>query len=284
MTAAEDLPDWGDLKPVPIRVLVKGTSSTLWVSPPGGASTRQTFPWWLGAFLNDAGLPAEVRNVAREAQKISEALCDWDVEVQRWSPDVVILNYGEYECLPGILPRWMERIATGWHWHPGPVRNRGRRRLVKPAWRHLTAMQVRLDRALDPGPYRVRPKRVLRELGRVIDQIQIVGRPLVLVTDPWSPSSRWRTWFPGMEARTTELRAVMRQWVADRANPDVRLFPLSDLVHGQDDLDVALPDGVHFSAKLHREVGEAMAGVILQWAATQPHLQWPRVAAAEEAG
>ncbi len=272
MTAPDDTPSWEGLQPVPIRVLVKGASSAVWVSPPGGARTRQTFPWWLQAVLTSNGLPAEVRNAAREAQMITEALCDWDDEVQRWSPDVVILNYGQYECMPGILPRALERLGVGWHRHPGAVRDRIRRWIVAPTWRRLASMQRALDKALDPGPYRVKPKRFLRELERFLDQVRIVGSPLVLVMDTWPLSSRWVSWFPGMEARSAELRGCIHTWIAARGDPQVRLFPVSELLV-RHDLDRALPDGVHYAAFVHREIAEELATIIAEWAQGEPHLR-----------
>jgi hypothetical protein len=276
VTVDTDDPSWDGLKPRPIRILVKGASSTVWVAPPGGSRRRQTFPWWLQAILDTAGMPAEVRNAGGEAQMITMALCNWDQEVQKWSPDVVILNYGMYECMPGILPRWTERLATGWHTHPGPVRRRVRRRIIPPVWKLLAEFQRRLDKALNPGPYRVKPKRILAELTRYVDQIKIVGSPLVLVMDPWTTSSRWSEWFPGMDLRAARLRALVHDWLNNRGDPDVRLFPLADLIFARD-VDAALPDGVHYSATLHRDIADELAAVILEWAGKQDHLQWPAV-------
>lgn len=272
MSVEADTPSWDGLSPAPIRVLVKGASSAVWVSPPGGARTRQTFPWWLEAVLHSSGWPAEVRNAAREAQMITEALCDWDTEIQQWSPDVVILNYGQYECMPGILPRALERLGVGWHRHAGPIRQRTRRWVITPTWRRLANLQRRLDKLLNPGPYRVKPKRILRELERFVEQVQIVGSPLVLVMDTWPLSSRWVEWFPGMQTRTIELRGQIHEWIANHADPQVRLFPVSELLQ-RHDLDVALPDGVHYAAFVHREIAESLSIVIREWAQTQPHLR-----------
>jgi lysophospholipase L1-like esterase len=224
--------------------------------------------------LAAAGLPAEVRNAAVEAQLITEALCNWGAEVQQWSPDVVILNYGEYECMPGILPRWLERHAIGWHKHPGRIRERYAANVVKPTWRKLARLQQIVDRIMDPGPFRVRPARATAELARFVDQVRIVGSPLILVMDTWPPSARWRDWFPGMHKRSDAMRAALVEQVRLIAEPDVRIFAVSEIVMARD-LETALPDGVHFSADLHHEIASRLASVISEWAAQQPHLQHP---------
>jgi hypothetical protein len=245
----------------------------VWVSPPGGSQIRQPYAWWLEAFLNGGGLPAEVRNRGAEAQKITKALCNWDTEVQQWSPDVVVLNYGQYDAMPGLLPRLLERHAVGWHKHPGPVRNIYYDRIVRPSWTVMAGLQRKADRALDPAPFRTPPHRIAAELETVIRKIRLVGAPLVIVMDTWPLSTRWREWFPGMDRRCTAVRESITRTVEAFASPDVRLFQLSRMV-STFDLDDALPDGVHFSAELHRAVAFELSDLIFAWAETQPHLQF----------
>jgi hypothetical protein len=268
--------NWNGLSPVRLRAVVKGASSTVWVSPPGGPRTNQTYAWWLETLLESAGLPAEVRNAGGEAQRVKTALCDWERDVQQWSPDVVILNYAQYECMQGMVPRWLERHATGWHHHSGPVRERYREQILRPAWRKVTRFQGRLDRLMDPGPFRTSPARTVGELRRLVEQIRLAGSPLVLVMDTWPLANRWRQWFPGMSVRIVEMREQIVAWIDETDDPGVRLFQLSEVV-ARHDLDEALPDGVHFSAVLHREIAEGLAKQILPWAAEQPHLKRPGI-------
>jgi hypothetical protein len=268
--------DWNGLSPVRLRALVKGASSTVWVAPPGGPRTHQTYAWWLETLLESAGLPSEVRNAGAEADKVTRALCDWGRGVQQWSPDVVVLNYAQYECMQGMLPRWLERHATGWHRHSGPVRERYRKRILTPAWRQLTRMQGRVDKVMDPGPFRTSPEKTVAELQRLVEQIGLSGSPLIFVMDTWPLAKRWREWFPGMNERIVRMREHIVAWTDDVTDPNVRLFPLSQVV-SRHDLDQALPDGVHFSAELHREIAEELAKEILPWAAGQPHLNRPGI-------
>jgi hypothetical protein len=264
------------LKPVRLRGLVKGASSSVWVAPPGGSRTDQTFAWWLEVLLNSAGLPAQIRNAGSEGQKITQALCDWETEIQQWSPDVVVLNYAQYECMPGMLPRWLERHATGWHRHSGPIRNRYRQKVLNPTWRRLTRLQRRADELNLPRPFRSSTGKTILELERLVEQIQLAANPLVFVMDTWPIAPRWQKWFPKMSERISELGEAMTSWAKESSDPNLRLFRLSEIVAGHD-LEEALPDGVHFSAELHREIASELAREILPWAATQPHLRHPEM-------
>jgi hypothetical protein len=219
-------------------------------------------------------MPAEVRNAGVEAQRVTRALCTWETEVEQWSPDVVILNYAQYECMPGLLPHWFERHAVGWHHHSSPLRDRYRIQVLGPVWRTLVRRQRSLDSVIKSGPFRASPHKTVMELQRLVDQIRTVSSPLIIVMDTWPIATRWQKWFPGMQERTVNMRREIVKWLEELDNPEIRLFSLSEIVSRQD-LDEALPDGVHFSHETHREIAEELALVILPWAATQPHLRRP---------
>jgi lysophospholipase L1-like esterase len=89
------------------------------------------------------------------------------------------------------------------------------------------------------------------------------------------PATRFRRWFPGMPARIEVMNAHLKAVVDDLADPNVRYFMTSDLVeaYADGDIDVATPDGFHFTPELHRAIGEKLADVIEEWADTQPHLK-----------
>jgi hypothetical protein len=246
MTHSSD-PIWDGLPAIRLRAVVKGASSTVVVAPAGGSRTHQTYAWWLETLLEAAGLPSTVRNAGSEAQKITMALCNWEREIQQWAPDVVILNYGQYECMPGILPRWLQRQAAGWHRHSGVLRDQYRQRILEPVWQNLTRYQKRWYELLNPGPFRTSPKRTVAELRRLVEVTRTVGTPLILVMDTWPLATRWQKWFPGMQERIVQLRGEVSAWLDEAGDSELRLFRLSEIV-GRHDVDEALPDGVHFSA------------------------------------
>lgn len=272
-SASSDHGRWDGLPPMPMRVLVKGASSTVVVEPPGGPRTNQAYAWWLEAILRAGGVEATVWNAGTEGGRMIRALCDWEEQVQQWAPDVVVLNYCMYECMPGLMPYWLERHATGWHRHSGPVRERYRSRLVDPMWRRLARLQRRAPaRVVAMNPFRTSQARTLSELRLFIQKVRTVGTPLVIVIGAWPVGSRWRRWFPTMQSNVDSMRVGMEEVVAGFQTDDVRLFPMWELIEGHG-VDEAVPDGAHYSGPVHREMAEGLSEMVLEWARHQPHLR-----------
>jgi hypothetical protein len=263
-----------DPLPLPMRVLVKGPSTVVWLSEMGGPRTDFTFPRSLEAHLLAAGQPAVVHNTAIASEQAKATLGSWQREILAWSPDVIILLYGQYETIHLIAPRWLERHANSLRRRPGRARELYRSRVLGPAWMSLARFQAKLDTRIDPLIFRNRPQRVVAHLERLIERSQSVGSPLVYVFEILPPAKRWRSWFPGMAARTEVMNAALAQMIARIDKPNVRLFPMRELVERNfADIEQATPDGGHFTAELHRVIGEALSVDILEWAATQPHLK-----------
>jgi lysophospholipase L1-like esterase len=262
--------------PLPMRVLVKGPSTVVWLSEMGGPRTDLTFPRSLEANLLAAGQPVQVLNTAIASERAKTTLRSWQREILAWSPDVVILLYGQYEAIHLIAPWWLERHANSLRRRPGRIREAYRKRLLGPAWMSLARVQAKLDRKIDSTIFRGRPARTVAHLERLIERSQLTGSPLVYVFEILPPAKRWQSWFPGMAERTVVMNAAFADLIDRIDKPNVRLFPMQDLVKRNfTDIEEATPDGGHFSAELHRVIGEALSADILEWAATQPHLKPP---------
>lgn len=262
--------------PLPMRVLVKGPSTVVWLSEMGGQRTDFTFPRSLEAHLLAAGQPVQVLNTAIASERAKTTLRSWQREILAWSPDVVILLYGQYESIHLIAPWWLERHANSLRRRPGRVREAYRKRLLGPAWMSLARFQAKLDRKIDSTVFGGRPRRIVAHLERLIERSQLTGSPLVYVFEILPPAKRWQSWFPGMAERTVVMNAAIADLIDRIDKPNVRLFPMQDLVKRNfTDIEEATPDGGHFSAELHRVIGEALSADILEWAATQPHLKPP---------
>jgi len=265
--------------PLPIRVLVKGASTVGWLSGMGGPRSDFTFPRALEDALLAAGRPAEVRTHTLPSERTRSTLRTWEREMIGYSPDVVILVYGHYETIHLFLPWWLERHANSLKARPGRIREAYRKRLLRPAWVTLAKLQAKADTVLDPTIRRSRPHRVAADLERLIGHIQDLHSPLVFLFELQPPATRYRSWFPGMAERIAVMNAAIAGMVAKLDLPNVRLFRTTPLIaeHADGDLDVATPDGFHYSPHLHRMIGEALAREILIWADTQEHLKSPRV-------
>jgi lysophospholipase L1-like esterase len=257
---------------LPLRVLVKGASTVHAVGDPDYPRHVLAYPRALEAALYAAGRPALVRSPAVSSELTGTALRVWEREVMAWSPDVVVLNYGVYESIHFLLPRWLERHANSLRRRPGRLRETYRKRVLRPVWVALAQLQSRLDRALPPT-LRHRERAVVRDLARVVERARSVGRPLVLVLDVLPPNAHGANWFPGMAARVAAMNGALARFVESTGDPDVRLVRLGPIA-GSTAGD-PVPDGFHFSPALHAALGATLAATIGEWAEDQPHLQTP---------
>lgn len=266
-----------DVSPrLPLRLLVKGDSSAVYVAPPTRARSDVDFSRWLEVLLPAGGQPVTVMNSAREGQRVHDAVCLWTTREHSWSPDVVVLKLGAYDCIHAFLPARLERHVHNRHEHPGRVRARYRSAVMRPVWRAA----ARAQRALDRPDSRVtshRAGKAAAELVHLIGRVHEVGSPLVLVIGCIEPGVFWREWFPGAAHRMGAFNDVMRSHVEHVSLPNVRFIDVADAV-GQEmmsaDPELGLaPDGIHFSGEAHRRIAEHVAGHVLEWAAQQPHLQ-----------
>lgn len=260
---------------LPIRVLVKGASTVGWLSGMGGERTDFTFPRALEEQLLSTGRPVEIRTYSEPSEQTKTTLRRWQGEMIGFSPDVVILVYGHYETIHLFLPRWLERHANSLKARPGRVRDAYRSRLLRPTWMALARLQASLDSRLDPTLRAARPQRVAADLERLIGHIQELHSPLVFVFELLPPAKRYRSWFPGMAQRIQVMNESLSEMVRRIDRPNVRYFTVGALVdkYANGDLDVATPDGFHYSPEMHRRIGVELAREIAAWADTQPHLR-----------
>jgi hypothetical protein len=261
--------------PLPIRVLVKGASTVGWLSGVGGPRTDFTFPRVIEEQLLQAGRPVEIRTHSVPSERTKSTLKHWEDEMIGFSPDVVVLVYGHYETVHFFLPWWLERHANSLKKRPGRIREAYRKLLLRPVWMFLARMQARADIALDPTLRRSRPRRVAADLERLIEHIQDLHSPLVFLFELLPPAKRYQSWFPGMAARIEVMNASIADLVTRLDKPNIRLVKISPIVeeHAGGDLNVATPDGFHYSPEIHRVIGTQLAEEIGVWADTQPHLR-----------
>jgi hypothetical protein len=260
--------------PLPMRVLVKGASTVNWISWSGGPRTDFIFPRVIEERLLSDGRPCEVQTLTMMSEKTSTILGTWEREILGYSPDVIVLAYGHYETVHLFLPRWLERHANSNKPRPRRLETFYRHHILRPVWMTLAKLQARLDTIVDPTIRRRRPRLVAADLEAYISQVQQVGSPLVFVLQFLPPAERYRSWFPGMTARMEVMNRTLEEMVARIDKPNVRYFHVRELFdkYADGDLNVATPDGFHYTPTMHRVIGTELAEQIGGWADTQPHL------------
>lgn len=260
---------------LPLRVLVKGASLGHEVSKFPPDREDFVFPRVLEGELLAAGVPAQVWNAAVASEMSHMAFRPWEEQVKAWGPDVIVLTYGYYECVHLILPRWLERHANSLKARPGSIRTRYRRFLLRPVWKALAVTQQWLDRRVLARGFERRARQVRRDLQVFIDTSRKrSGKPLVVLFEFFvPPGKRGQEWFPGMGPRAAIVNREIRDLVASYDSGDVRLLRVPSLVEGRlAPGEEPAPDGFHYSPKVHRWIGEALAGEVLDWLQGHPDL------------
>ena len=263
--------------PLPVRVLVKGSSNVNWVSWMNGPRADFAFPRVIEETLLSEGRPCTVQTITMTSEQARTLLRTWQREILGFSPDVIILAHGHFEAVHLFLPRWLERHANSLKARPRRIPTLYRKYFLRPIWKLLAQLQARVDTIVDPNIRRSRPRKVAADMERYISQVQKVGSPLVFCLEFPPPSSRYASWFPGMPARIEVMNRTIADMVARVDKSNVRYFPVMGLIdkYADGDLDIAVPDGFHYTPEMHRVVGEHLAEQIAEWAQTQPHLAQP---------
>lgn len=256
-----------------LRVLVKGTSTAIWISMMGGPRSDMTFSRVMEHELRNAGYPSEVRNTGEFAWLIPKLFESWNEDIAQWSPDVVVLS-GGHETVHLLTPRWLERSANTVNRRPGFLRTLYYRKVMRLTARFVLLLQKRIDRPRFTTQRRMH--RVHRDLESYIAMTRQVGDPLFLLLSVQPPTAAKREWFGGWTARIGAYNDVLRR-LAD-ANPNVQYVDIASLMHR---FDPGTPeqlwaDGIHFSPEFHQELGRELARITKEWAQTQPHLTQPR--------
>ena len=250
--------------PFPLRVLVKGGSTVHTVSYMGGPRSDFAYPRVTEAAMYAAGVPAEVRCTAAASQRTKTAFKTWEQETFSWSPDVVVLTYGYMEIIHLFLPQPLERHANSLAARPGPIRTPYRVALRK-TWKLLARLQQRLDRRV-PMLFMRRRLRAASDISLLVERIQMIGSPLVLIMELTPPGPPFQKWFPGLAERMEQTNETLRDVVRRIDKPNVRLFPTNTVLAPLAAAGEVVPDGGHYTPEAHRVIGTVLAEEILTWA------------------
>lgn len=260
--------------PVPLRVVVKGASTAVFVAEMGGPRTDFNFGRVVEAEILSAGRPAEVQVFAVPSYRANHSLRSWEAEFLGYSPDVVVLHHGHYESIHFFLPRWLERHANSTRYRNSRRQAVYRRMILRKVWVTLAKIQSRVDGRLSPVLFARRLRRIATDVETLVQHLQTVGSPLVLVMEVVPPGRRWQSWFPGLVERTAFVNAELEAAVRRVDRPNVRFVRTVPALTAQlEPGEEPTPDGGHYSARAHRVLGELLGREILEWADTQPHLQ-----------
>lgn len=246
-----------------LRVLVDGASRECVPESWHGPNDEPVFSRVIESDLLAAGYFPNVHNVSKPGKLIRQSIRRWQRDVLTFSPHVVVLDHGMYECIHRLAPHWFERYANSLTYVRSPFQKVYRKAIVRPLWRVLVRTQHRVDTwLLKRGRVGVRKlRRAERELRDLIDRVDSVGSPLILVLGSCRPTGAGVDWFPGMGARVDAWNEMVEAICAEPGVAhNIRFIPVQELALREDLMvdGTASPDGFHFSGKLHAEVGHVL--------------------------
>src|SRR3954454_3274709 len=247
--------------PHPVRVVIKGSSLVVMTPDWNGAPGEYTFPRWIQNGMLDRGRPCEVVNRGIAGELTHAAFRSWESEVVADSPDVVVYGYAYYECIHALLPHWLERHVNAFNTRSGSLRTRYRSYVLRPIWKALAQAQRILDAHIADRFFGRRTRRIVKDYELLISRTRTVapGSPLVFVLGLLGPGGKAAGWFPGMQARIDAMNLALDAMVGRLDDVGVRLVPVSDLAKRLDDGEDPVPDGMHYSPRMRRILGDWIA-------------------------
>jgi lysophospholipase L1-like esterase len=244
-------------------VLVFGNSVATLQLPPRSDRADGTYAEVLADLLVAEGVPTTPHLESRWFDFLHRAMRDYEGRVRVHAPDVVIVQFGLNEYQPWLAPVWLIRHLL--------VKNQAVTRPAKAyrlwvaprLWAGLREYRRRAAPVVGTRTWQTTPRRFGGHLRRLIHNLRVEGRPLVLVLDIDRPDNRLEHFLPGMQARHDRFQSVISKVVEQAADPDVRLVRVSEITAALG--PAALPDGMHYSPQTHRVVAQALAEEVLAW-------------------
>lgn len=250
--------------PHPVKVLVKGSSLVVMVPDWNGEPGEYTFPRWIQNGLLDRGRPAEVVNLGLAGERTRTGLDTWEDHERAHCPDAVVYGYAYYECIHALLPQPLERHVNAYVGRTGPLRTRYRGYVLRPLWMALAQLQRAVDVHLPDRLFRRRARRIVKDYSLLVRRTRkmAAGSPLVFVLALFGPGGKAPAWFPGMQARIDLMNDALAQMVTELDDPGVRLVPVLDLARQLPEGEDPVPDGMHYSPRMRRIIGDWIAAEI----------------------
>jgi lysophospholipase L1-like esterase len=247
----------------PLSVVAFGNSVASLMMPAREDRAQGTYAEVVADLLAGEGVPTVVHQESRWFDFLHRAMRDYETRLRAHSPDVVIVNFGLNEYQPWLMPIWVLRIFMT-HNQASTRTAKAFRKYVAPRlWRLIRGYRRRAARWVGLRTWQTTPYRFRGHLRRLLRNLRVDGRPLVLVLDIDVPDPRLEYFLPGMRKRRDVFQALIEEVVEEQADTHVRLLRVSELTASLG--EGALADGMHYSASTHQAVGEHLAEEITRW-------------------
>jgi lysophospholipase L1-like esterase len=213
--------------------------------------------------LSGQGVPTVVHQESRWFDFLHRAMRDYETRLRAHSPDVVVVNFGLNEYQPWLLPVWVLRLFMTHNQAATRTAKRFRKHISPRVWKLIRGYRRRAARVVGMRTWQTTPYRFEGHLRRLLRNLRVDGRPLVLVLDIDYPDPRLEHFLPGMRQRRDVFQALIERVVEEQADTNVRLVKVSELNAARG--PGALADGMHYSAETHHAIGEHLAQEVPRW-------------------
>jgi lysophospholipase L1-like esterase len=243
-------------------VVTFGNSIPSLMLPPRKDRSEGTYTEVLADLLSGRGVPTVPHVESEWFGFLTKAKPTYPQRVRVHTPDVVVLQFGINELQPWLAPVWLIKHLMTQGEATTRLARAYRRHITPRLWRWMRGYRRRAAPLAGMRTWQTTPRRFRQALTRLLTQIRLDGRPLVLVLDIEKPSDLMRHFLPGIDRRYDLYQALLEEIVGTMADAEVRLVRITEI---SATLPGATPDGMHYTAEGHRAIGERLADEVTSW-------------------
>jgi lysophospholipase L1-like esterase len=247
----------------PLSVVAFGNSVASLMLPARLDRGQGTYVEVMSDLLSGQGVPTVPHQESRWFDFLHRAMRDYESRVRVHCPDVVVVNFGLNEYQPWLLPIWVIRTLLVQNQAASRTAKAYRRWVAPRLWKWVRAYRRRAARYVGQRTWQTTPRRFEGQLRRLLRNVRVDGRPLVLVMDIDRPNDKLEHFLPGMQSRHQVFQALIERVVEEQGDTDVRLVRVSEVTAALG--DGALADGMHYTSATHHAVGEHLADEVVRW-------------------
>lgn len=247
----------------PLSVVAFGNSVASLMLPARTDRSQGTYAEVMADVLSGHGVPTIPHQESRWFDFLHRAMRDYESRVRAHVPDVVVVNFGLNEYQPWLLPIWVVRTLLVQNQAVTRTAKAYRRWVAPKLWKWVRAYRRRAARYTGLRTWQTTPRRFEGQLRRLMRNLLVDGRPLVLVMDIDTPNDKLEHFLPGMKARRQVFQEILERVVEEQADTNFRLVRVSEITDAIGEF--AMYDGMHYTSATHHAVGERLAEEVLRW-------------------
>ena len=247
----------------PLSLLAFGNSISSLVLPARVDRSQGTYLEVMADLLAGHGVPAIPHQESRWFDFLHMAMRDYESRVRSHCPDVVVVNWGLNEYQPWLLPIWLVRTMLTQNQAASRSAKAYRRWVAPRLWKVIRGYRRQAAKLVGMRTWQTTPYRFEGQLRRLLRNLRVDGRSLVLVMDIDAPDARLEHFLPGMKARHAVFQEIIERVVAEQGDSQTRLIRVSEITAAIG--PTAMADGMHYTPDTHRIVGEHLTSEVVEW-------------------